>query len=106
MKHLFILPLLTSTTKAQNCNAAVTRLKEGPADYLTISTGSADYADPSFNYQNSLYWNDYVGTTNYLTVTQKETLDANFAKTFYTEGRMMWAKLDEIYGSVYSSNPN
>jgi hypothetical protein len=46
-----------------------------------------------------MYWNDYIGTTNYPSTADKTALDADFALQDYTEGRIMWSKIDQIYGT-------
>ena len=53
---------------------------------------------------NTLYWSNYIGTLNYLTSAEKvSTYDTPFAKSYFSEGRMQFGKISEIY-TPYTSN--
>ena len=45
-----IIASLLSNVYSQDCSTAITRLKQGPANYFTIEAGSTDWVDSSFSY--------------------------------------------------------
>ena len=74
-----------------NGGAAVTRLKEGPDDILSIIAANAAYTDSSFVMPDSLFWDGYE------TSSWESSYDSNIADGTYT-----WESWKDT--SSYSSN--
>jgi hypothetical protein len=58
--------------------AAVTRLKKGPDDILSLQTAGATYTDSSFVMPDSLFWDGYETTS------WESAYDSNIASGAYT----------------------
>ena len=45
----------------KSCDSAVTRMKEGPADFNSVLASDNKYEDESFNGRETIYWFGYDG---------------------------------------------